>query len=216
MHIQKDKNKMKVKMEDIRHDIGKKQKEQYPDLFKKETIAVEKINISEVKSNMELNKEKELIAAKEYNSNLHKVVKQYASFRPIGGLVVRAFVKEPISIGSIVIPFLDIIPIRTNNGQGVLREIKNPYNYDRKGIIVAIPDEERFFKVGDVVLIPETGVIAPIPGSEHLEVSNKLLLPPYNQSQPPTDMTDENYGYLFLSHGQIKGWLDEKREIEVI
>jgi hypothetical protein len=223
-----DKPKSKVTLNDIKHEMDKAKLPKT--IFMNENL--ESANLTEIKwesgQKEKMDREKMIndLTSKanednartlEYNETIERVSSKYSQFRPVGDLLVRAFVKPVESNNGLIIYDLrDKIPILANAGNAPHRMIDNPYNYQPKAIIVAVPDGEKFYKPGQIISIPQSLVRAPIPMSEYLDITYGFTHPDYLHLQPPTNKKDIHFGYLLIPRSIVKGFLGEEREIIII
>lgn len=208
-----DKPAKRTTMQDVQEDIRKRNGD-LPKLFGMEP----KINLSETDKQAIKNLEEKMAynplddkvkKINEYNKNIYNLNEKYASFRPFNDILVRVVLKSPLE-GRVIVPIVDKIPIMTRNAQGVLHEIENPFPFSTKVVIVSVPDNEKFIKPGDTMVIPPIPAKAPIPGNDYiLEVPYSFWLPEWEDVTPPKDPSNEHYGYLLISRGLLKGWLNK-------
>lgn len=229
MSFKRDKPKTKMTIQDVQYDIDKRKAEQLG--APKKIYMNENVDLSEIKwdrQSKKIDDQQKLIddltektnleneKTKFYNDNLHKVDISYVRFSPINDILIRAFVKPLANDnGLIIFDFRDKIPVLANSANTPHHFIDNPYNYQPKGLIVSVPDNEKFFSKGQIVSIPQSLVRAPIPMNDYLEISYGFTHPDYFYLQPPTNKEDMHFGYLLIPRNLIKGFLNEIRDVVI-
>ena len=137
---------------------------------------------------------------KEYNENILSVADKYKSFSPFQGIVVRCYHREStVTEGGLYIP-MDAIVVneRTQNGIGVRETLPSPWQYSRTAVVIAsCPQYGDTFKFGQKVLLNVSAIQA---GKQSVDapfiLPNGFTHSEDPNNQPPTDIKNEDYGYL--------------------
>lgn len=223
------KTKMNTSMDDVIYDLSKPQA---PPKFYFNTSKPEKVVektagervLQEKAERAELERQEFLTKLEEenqniinYNNNINNISSLYLKFKPVDALLVRVFVRELLTTSKLIAAYYsDMICIPNSTAGGCHHTITDPYRYDSKAMIVCTPENERFYKPGEVVNIPHALVKSVTPIDANLEVSWSFTHPIYGANPaPPQDKTNIHFGYLLLPRQMIKGWHTEE-EIKVL
>jgi len=141
----------------------------------------------------------------EYNKSLLVLNPLYSNLKlyNLRDVLVRVFLNEPKLIqNGLLLPGVDQVQVKTQNGQGVKENIDNPFPFKRLAVVVALNENNQSLKIGDVVLINQIFTVAPIPGnSSVLEYQFMFLHHSYNDPFPPKDISNPHFGYAMLPNG---------------
>ena len=224
MHIGKSKGKSNQKMGDFITQLqtpdykpGEPKRQFYfPDSEKvKETI--HQAEAAQLMSNSFLigmdkkvsSMEESVSQRKAYNEKVTELDPKYSTLQPNAGFILRCFIltgdegmqdSSTLIIGTEGLPK---IPVKTRNGQAVWREVTDKFAYRGKAVIVAVPSVETDYKPGDIVQINAPRTASPLPESDFQIVENAYLHPDSKHINAPTDVTDEDFGYILISRSQI-------------
>lgn len=144
-----------------------------------------------------------------YNMKVLELDPLYASFKVynLHDVIVRLFLREPKQTGGLLLNGIDQIIVKTQNGQGVKERITNPFPFKKLGVVVNKCERNEALKIGDVVILPPTFSIAPIPGdSSTIEYQGFFAHYEYDEEFPPKDYMNPHFGYRkFTSPSDIIG-----------
>lgn len=153
--------------------------------------------------------EKAVASRKEYNSKITQLDPKYSTLEPNAGFILRCFVLQgdegmrddsSLIIGTEGLPK---IPVKTRNGQAIWQEVVDKFAYRGKAVIVAVPSVETDYKPGDIVQINAPRTACPLPESDFQIVEQAYLHPDSKHINAPTDVNDEDFGYVLVSRSQI-------------
>lgn len=151
--------------------------------------------------------QKELELIRTYNANLTTLDPLYASTQPLAMVLVRVFLSEPsISENGLLIPHRQLVQIPTQNGQAILQEIESPFPYSNKAIVVATPPLSSVLKPGDIVQLHSNPIKAQSQGAgknASIHIPSAYVRPEKGDTLIPTDVTNQHYGYLLISLGEV-------------
>jgi hypothetical protein len=154
---------------------------------------------------------------KEYNENIGKLDPEYKSLAPISKIIVRCYhiETERTESGLILEPKLEV-EVPTQAGYGIIGTVKSPYAYQKKAIIVAVPeryknDENTPFKVGAIAQLSTTP-LRPIKKGKDVDfdLPNGFTHHSYQHPVPPKSIKNKHYGYLLVSPHEIDAICPEK------
>lgn len=146
---------------------------------------------------------------KAYNEKVTELDPKYSTLQPNAGFILRCFIMtgdegmrddSALIIGTEGLPK---IPVKTRNGQAIWREVTDKFAYRGKAVIVAAPSVETDYQPGDIVQINAPRTACPLPESDFQIVEQAYLHPDSKHLNPPTDVTDEDFGYVLVSRAQI-------------
>lgn len=146
---------------------------------------------------------------KAYNEKITELNPKYSTLQPNAGFILRCFImtgdegmndSSSLIIGTEGLPK---IPVKTRNGQAVWREVVDKFAYRGKAVIVAVPSVETDYKPGDIVQINAPRTACPLPESDFQIVEQAYLHPDSKHINAPTDVNDEDFGYVLVSRSQI-------------
>jgi hypothetical protein len=167
-----------------------------------------------------LDKEK---AIKDYNNKIHELDPLYAELTPFNGYIVRCFHLETNrSKGGIIMEPSVKVRVPTQNGIGTLEMRDSPYKYQRKAVIVAIPDDHQTKKednklVPGVTIMLEDSPILPSYRSKEEAIpvlQNGFVHCDSEDINPPTSITDRHFGYLKIRLNDISAILPNNKNKE--
>jgi len=141
----------------------------------------------------------------EYNENLVNLDPNYQNIIPFNRILVRMFhiVAERTPTGLIIEPKIPMKEI-TQNGIGIRQTMNSPWPYMRKGIVVATPENDPWLKPGDIIEVSKHCIIAIKPSVDHEPVLEYgFTHSSYLSQEPPTDLTNRHFGYLYIGHDMI-------------
>lgn len=153
--------------------------------------------------------EESISQRKAYNEKITELDPKYSTLQPNAGFILRCFImtgdegmndSSSLIIGTEGLPK---IPVKTRNGQAVWREVVDKFAYRGKAVIVAVPSVESDYKPGDIVQINAPRTACPLPESDFQLVEQAYLHPDSKHINAPTDVTDEDFGYVLVSRSQI-------------
>ena len=142
---------------------------------------------------------------KEYNANLKNLDELYTSMSPFRNIIVRMFhvEAEKTESGIILEPSLPMKEM-TQNGIGIRKTMNTPWPYQRRGIVVSVPEYEVWLKPGDIIEVSKHCIIAIKPSVDHEPVLEYgFTHSSYLSQEPPTDLTNRHFGYLYIGHDMI-------------
>jgi len=146
---------------------------------------------------------------KKYNENLKTLDPTYTSVKPLHEILVRFYLHEPTTVGSMVIPFKTHVPIQTKSGVGQYEELETDFPFRLKGIVISAP-ESNPLKPGDEILLSRRAIQMNVLGNgpnRKIVVEQGFVHPDSNLHDIPTDVSDPNYGYGLVEYHQIKAKL---------
>ena len=142
---------------------------------------------------------------KEYNANLKNLDELYTSMSPFRNIIVRMFhvEAEKTESGIILEPSLPMKEM-TQNGIGIRKTMNTPWPYQRRGVVVSVPEYEVWLKPGDIIEVSKHCIIAIKPSVDHEPVLEYgFTHSSYLSQEPPTDLTNRHFGYLYIGHDMI-------------
>ena len=145
--------------------------------------------------------DKEVQKTNEYNNKILQLDPLYAEIEPYDAskVVIRMFLKDPMTIGGVAVFGVDKVSIRTHNGQGELKKVDNPFRFKRLGIVVAASDRNMTLKQGDIVATDYIMSVAPIPGDESIiEYQYAFTHYSYQEMGLPKDPMNQHFGYILV------------------
>lgn len=153
--------------------------------------------------------EESIAQRKTYNEKVTELNPKYSTLQPNAGFILRCFIlngDEGMSDSSSLIigkEGFPKIPVKTRNGQAIWQEVVDKYAYRGKAVIVAVPSVETDYKPGDIVQVNTPRTACPLPESDFQIVENAYLHPDSKHINAPSDVTDEDFGYILISRSQI-------------
>lgn len=144
-------------------------------------------------------------AIKEYNNNLSNLDDLYTNLSPFRNIIVRMFhvEAEKTESGLILEPSLPMKEM-TQNGIGIRKTMNTPWPYQRRGIVVSVPEYEVWLKPGDIIEVSKHCIIAIKPSVDHEPVLEYgFTHSEWLSQEPPTDLTNRHFGYLHIGHDMI-------------
>lgn len=142
---------------------------------------------------------------KNYNANLNNLDELYTNMSPFRNIIVRMFhvEAEKTESGIILEPSLPMKEM-TQNGIGIRKTMNTPWPYQRRGIVVSVPEYEVWLKPGDIIEVSKHCIIAIKPSVDHEPVLEYgFTHSSYLSQEPPTDLTNRHFGYLYIGHDMI-------------
>lgn len=137
-----------------------------------------------------------------YNLNVQYLNPRYAKLKPIKDVIVRVFLHEPeVTEGGLIMPHKEVVPLPTSNGYGNWAEVESPFPYSRRGVVVAVPEEMKNIKAGDIVQLASNPVEAKVIGNSNnatVRVKNEFFLADSNLRHTPYDVSSEHFGYIIV------------------
>jgi len=92
----------------------------------------------------------------------------------------------------------------TQNGIGIRKTMNTPWPYQRRGIVVSVPEYEVWLKPGDIIEVSKHCIIAIKPSVDHEPVLEYgFTHSEWLSQEPPTDLTNRHFGYLYIGHDMI-------------
>lgn len=142
---------------------------------------------------------------KKYNENIADFNELYTSIKPRFNVLVRAFV-QPMEEGEngVLKPNTVEVALPTKAGVGDVGTMTNPYPFIPKAVVVAVPEEVKDIKPGDVVTLSQRQVVGRPMGRGNnamVIIPNSFVHPNELHKYPPEspvpyDPSDYNYGYM--------------------
>lgn len=142
---------------------------------------------------------------KEYNANLKNLDELYTNLSPFRNIIVRMFhlEAEKTANGIIIEPYVPMKEM-TQNGIGVRKTMNTPWLYQRRGVVVSVPEYEVWLKPGDIVEVSKHCIVAIKPSVDHSPVLEfGFTHSDYYGAEPPVDLKDRHFGYLHIGHDMI-------------
>jgi len=142
---------------------------------------------------------------KEYNAKLKDLDELYTNLSPFRNIIVRMFhvEAEKTESGLILEPSIPMKEM-TQNGIGIRKTMNTPWPYQRRGVVVAVPEYEAWLKPGDVVEVDKHCIVAVKPSVDHEPVLEfGFTESSWLSQEPPTDLTNRHFGYLLIGHNLI-------------
>lgn len=140
-----------------------------------------------------------------YNDNLNNLDELYTNLSPFRKVVIRMFhvVAEKTANGIILEPSLPMKEM-TQNGIGIRKTMNTPWPYQRRGVVVSVPEYEAWLKPGDIVEVDKHAVQAIKPSVDHEPVLEfGFTHSSWLSQEPPTDLTNRHFGYILIGHDLI-------------
>lgn len=160
----------------------------------------------------DMNFSKDLIT---YNSNITTLDPLYSTLVPRGKVLVRVFTKElTVTSEGLVLPNMQRVPMPTKAGFGTLGEVDNPYVYDTKAIVVAVPEYVKDLTPGMLIQMgesPTQGVPLGAGEGAMIVIPNAFTHYTYKETSPPVDPKDPHYGYLLVDSRFIEMILPDEK-----
>ena len=150
-----------------------------------------------------------------HNFDIRNFGEDYINFSPNGySMIVRPYCKEiSISPEGVVTPNREVIGIPTKAGAGGASHyevITDPFGFSRKCVVVSVSDEPTMqakYKINDTVYL--SNVIKPMPmgrgGDVTVHIPQMFVHPVSGPDVPPTDPTDDHFGYLLIYEQDVQG-----------
>lgn len=143
----------------------------------------------------------------EYNSKVRILDEDYTNIQPLGDVLVRVFLQEPVKTEQgILEPFRQLLPISTPSGVGTLLEVESPYPYSNKAIVVAVPSHYTNLQVGDTIQLKSNPIKPIVTGhgvNAKIFIPAAYLHPSCNSLEVPQDCLNKHYGYLLIPYHEI-------------
>lgn len=161
---------------------------------------------------MALKTEKEIL---DYNDKIKNLNPLYSELTPLSGFIVRCkYIAPTRSPGGLIMPNNIKVKVPTQNGLGTLATFDSPYAYQRVAVIVATSNnyltskEGNKLTAGAKVQLKDTPLRAKSLGKDDpvAFLVNGFTHYSWTDPNPPTDITNEHFGYLLI----------ESRDMEVI
>lgn len=140
-----------------------------------------------------------------YNNNLKNLDELYTGMSPFRNIVVRMYhvIAEKTPGGLVIEPSLPMKEM-TQNGIGIRKTMNTPWPYQRRGVVVSVPEYEVWLKPGDIVEVDKHAVQAIKPGVDHEPVlEHGFTHSSWLSQEPPTDLTNRHFGYILIPHQLI-------------
>lgn len=141
-----------------------------------------------------------------YNKNLDNLDPQYTSIKPLHEILVRFYLHEPTKVGSLVMPFKQVIPTQTKSGIQGYSEVESDFPFRLKAIVVSAP-ESNPLKPGDKVILSRRAIQMNVIGTganAKITVDQGFVHPDSMLHECPTDVTNQHYGYALVQYHEIK------------
>lgn len=145
---------------------------------------------------------------KEYNENITNFDEKYTSITPRFDVLCRVFVR-PLerSEGGLIKSNLAPIQADTKSGVGNIY-IEDPYSFDRKAVVVCVPNGVTDLKQGDIVSLSRGAIQKEILGrgdDSIPRIRNSFVHPDLsNPDETPMNPEDINYGYMLIPPYELK------------
>ena len=141
---------------------------------------------------------------KEYNKNIVNLNPAYASLNPVYKVLVRCFhLEAQRRENGLIIPAQVTVKVPTASGYGYLPPTDSPWLYSSKAIVVASYTDT--FTPGMLVQLGPSHLYPVSSGKD-----SKLIMPnafthyEWNNEMPPTDPSNEHFGYLLIPSRSIE------------
>ncbi len=144
-----------------------------------------------------------------YNTNLLELDPLYTQIKPLHEILVRFYLYEPQKVGSLVLPFKQMVPIQTNSGVGKYTEVESDFPFQLKAVVISAP-ESNPLKAGDIIFCSRRAVQMNAIGTganTKIVVDQGFVHPNTGLFDLPTDVTSQHYGYALIQYHEIKGKL---------
>lgn len=144
-----------------------------------------------------------------YNQNIKTLDPQYTSVKPLHEILVRFYLHEPTTVGSLVMPFKQFVPIQTNSGVGKYEEVESDFPFRLKAVVISAP-ESNPLKAGDEVMLSRKAIQMNVLGqgaNKQIVVEQGFIHPDSMLHENPTDVNSPHYGYGLVEYHQIKAKL---------
>ena len=144
-----------------------------------------------------------------YNANLTTLDPMYAEIKPLHEILVRFYLHEPQIVGSLVMPFKQVVPVPTKSGVGTYEEIESDFPFRLKAVVIAAPESNQL-KPGDMVMLSRRAIQMTVVGTaanKHIVVEQGFVHPDSMLHDVPTDVTSQHYGYGLVQFHEIKAKL---------
>lgn len=159
--------------------------------------------------------------AEAYNANIKNLDPKYANLSPLRYMIVRCkhIIPKKHKVGDQVIYDHVSMPVAemTQNGLGVRQTLESPWRYSTEAIVVAMPDHIKDrFSPGDLVQIESIARTVQKAGvDKDFEMPHAYMHPEYHGLRPPTDVTDEHFGYLKIDPFDHVICILEKAKVDI-
>lgn len=163
--------------------------------------------------NEELIKSVEEIQA--YNASITNHLPCYSTFVPTQNVLIRIFRRLPvITKGGLILNIpenTDFAKVMKTAGTGQeysLKEVAAEFRFTNRAVIVAVPEYAvEKYPVGKEVIIEFiVNKITKIEDTTYYDYGGSFIHPSSNRVAPPSDCTDEHYGYALIPISFIRGW----------
>jgi len=144
-----------------------------------------------------------------YNENIQTIDPLYESVKPLHEILVRFYLHEPTKVGELVMPYKQMIPIETKSGIAGYNEVESDFPFTMKAVVISAP-ESNPLKTGDVVFLSRKAIMIHAIGNganAKIVVAQSFCHPDSNLADPPTDITNQHYGYAMIQYHEIKAKL---------
>lgn len=141
-----------------------------------------------------------------YNKNLDNLDPQYTSIKPLHEILVRFYLHEPTKVGSLVMPFKQVIPTPSKSGIQGYSEVESDFPFRLKAVVVSAP-ESNPLKPGDKVILSRRAIQMNVIGTganAKITVDQGFVHPDSMLHECPTDVTNQHYGYALVQYHEIK------------
>lgn len=146
----------------------------------------------------------------DYNNRITELDPDYAAFKPYRNMIVRMFLIAPKVNESGIIESTGDRQVFAQGSQGTwIDPQKTSYPFSRKAIVVAVPEDNKTFSPGDIILLDRHMVVTERPSKDMPElVKFAFTLPEWPDFHQPTDVKDKHYGYLCIDPFRgVQGWI---------
>lgn len=147
-------------------------------------------------------------AIKDYNSKVTTLNPKYTSPKMMSQIVCRVFLYEPnVLEGGTIEPVRTNFKVPTPNHQMINQTKESDYPYSLKAVVVNTPDGSYSVKQGDIVQLKNDAIQIGVIGDSkrgYTEIVQNAYRPVSNVfSEPSTDLTHEDYGYILVNYQDI-------------
>lgn len=175
--------------------MRKKKKEtmnDFANIGEQESRPEELIDASEVSWN-----DLDVADFKAYNEEINDHLDMYTRITPKqGSILLRLYAKDiPVEDG-VIRPNKTKVKIPTHSNIGVYQTIEDPFNFSKKAVVVATP-EDCGYDVGDVVILEEALQLVPLGSGGDVAVTlpGGFIHPDSNLVDMPTNPKSPHFGY---------------------
>lgn len=138
----------------------------------------------------------------DWSKNPDNIDSSYQSLLPMKGLIVRCFhlTMDQKEGSKVLLPIKSVVLVPTANGMGVREATDSPYQYDTVAVVIKASKnlQDSFTPGQQIILRNEATACRKVSKDAPFEMALGFAHPRWRKMEPPTDIENQDYGYLHI------------------